>query len=71
VTDLFKEKAKEWNMHETRQQLSTNISRSIIESGSFSEDMKVMDFGAGTGLIAGNIASLVNKIFAKKNLIEL
>tara|TARA_B110000037_G_C16860323_1_gene399751 strand:+ start:180 stop:671 length:492 start_codon:yes stop_codon:yes gene_type:complete len=51
-------------MHEMRQQLSTNISRSIIESGSFSEDMKVMDFGAGTGLIAGNIASLVNKILA-------
>ena len=64
MTDLFKEKATDWDMHEMRQQLSMNISRAMIEIASFSEDMTVMDFGAGTGLIASNIAPLVNKILA-------
>lgn len=64
MIDLFKEKARNWDMHEMRQQLSNNISRTMIESGGFSEDMTVMDFGAGTGLIAGNIASLVKKVLA-------
>lgn len=64
MTDLFKEKSKDWDKHEMRRLLSSNISRAMIDNGDFTEGISVMDFGAGTGLIAGNIAKLVNKILA-------
>jgi predicted TPR repeat methyltransferase len=64
MADLFKDKSKDWDQHEMRRQLSSNISRAMIENGAFDEKMSVMDFGAGTGLIAGNIVNLVDRILA-------
>lgn len=64
MTDMFKEKAKDWDMDEMVRQLSSSISKSIIENIELGSDMHVMDFGAGTGLITSKIASHVSKITA-------
>lgn len=62
--DLFKEKAKEWDARPLSQQLSQFIGDAILENVALDETMHVMDFGAGTGLIAGRIAPHVEKIAA-------
>ncbi|VAX14297.1 methyltransferase, putative [hydrothermal vent metagenome] len=64
MTDLFNEKSKDWDANEIVAQLSSAIGASIIDNVSLHEQMQVMDFGAGTGLISSQIAARVKKIFA-------
>ncbi|MED5402335.1 MAG: class I SAM-dependent methyltransferase [SAR324 cluster bacterium] len=64
MTDLFKEKSKDWDANEMRKMLSSAIGSSIIEQVSLHEQMRVMDFGAGTGLISSQVAPRVKKIVA-------
>jgi putative AdoMet-dependent methyltransferase len=64
MTDLFKEKAKTWDASERRQQLSSGIAGCILKHVALTDGMHVMDFGAGTGLIASQVAPYVGKITA-------
>jgi 2-polyprenyl-3-methyl-5-hydroxy-6-metoxy-1,4-benzoquinol methylase len=64
MTDMFKEKAKDWDKNEMVTQLSAAISGCIIDSVELNAHMHVMDFGAGTGLITSQVAPHVNKITA-------
>ena len=64
MTDMFKEKAKDWDMNEMVKQLTSAISGCIIDNVDLKEKMHVMDFGAGTGLISSKVAPHVNKITA-------
>ena len=64
MTDLFNEKSKDWDANEMRKMLSSAIGSSIIEQVSLHDQMRVMDFGAGTGLISSQVAPLVKKIVA-------
>lgn len=64
MTDLFDEKSKDWDMNEMVAQLSSAIGTSILKSVPLHERMRVMDFGAGTGLISSQIAPRVEKILA-------
>jgi 2-polyprenyl-3-methyl-5-hydroxy-6-metoxy-1,4-benzoquinol methylase len=64
MTDLFNEKAKDWDANEMRTKLSSAIGSSILAHVSLHEQMRVMDFGAGTGLISSQVAPLVKKIVA-------
>ena len=64
MTDLFKEKAKEWDVNEMVTQLSSAIGSCILNNVSLNKTMHVMDFGAGTGLITSQVAPHVNKITA-------
>lgn len=64
MSDLFNEKAKDWDVNEMVLQLSTSISAAILDQLEINRDMQVMDFGAGTGLITSQIASHVNNIVA-------
>ncbi|MDH5424619.1 MAG: class I SAM-dependent methyltransferase [Gammaproteobacteria bacterium] len=64
MTDLFKEKAKDWDANDMVKQLSSAIGGSILDNVELHEKMHVMDFGAGTGLITSQIAPYVNKITA-------
>ena len=64
MTDLFNEKSKDWDANEMRKMLSSAIGSSIIEQVSLHEQMRVMDFGAGTGLISSQVAPRVKKIVA-------
>lgn len=64
MTDLFNEKAKEWDSNDLARQLSVAIGASILKHVPLHAKMKVMDFGAGTGLISSHVAPLVQKIIA-------
>ena len=64
MADLFAEKAQEWDQNEMRTQLAAGIGSTLLRRVEFRPDMAVMDFGAGTGLISGHVASKVGKITA-------
>lgn len=64
MSDLFTEKAKEWDKNEMVLQLSKATSSAILKNIDFDEKMQVMDFGAGTGLITSQIAPHVSSITA-------
>ena len=64
MTDLFEEKAKDWDANERRNKLSTAIGSSILEHVKLHDQMTVMDFGAGTGLITAQIAPKVKRVVA-------
>jgi len=64
MSDLFNEKATDWDAGDMVQKLSSAIGTAIIEQSSLHNLMHVMDFGAGTGLICSHIAPLVSKITA-------
>ncbi|MDH3342831.1 MAG: methyltransferase domain-containing protein [Gammaproteobacteria bacterium] len=64
MSDHFNEKAKNWDTDEMVKKLSSAIGASVLESTSLNDNMDVMDFGAGTGLISYHVAPFVNKIIA-------
>ena len=64
MTDLFTEKAKDWDVNDIVLQLSSAIGSAILSNVDLNDDMQVMDFGAGTGLISSHIAPKVNSIVA-------
>lgn len=57
MPDLFKEKAQDWDVNDMVRQLSSAIGSTILERVRFGGEMDVMDFGAGTGLISGQVAA--------------
>ena len=64
MTDLFKEKAKDWDTNDLVKKLSAAIGKSILDQVELNSHWHVMDFGAGTGLITSQIAPHVGKITA-------
>lgn len=64
MTDLFQQKANEWDAREMIQKLSKAVGSAILNQVSLDDRMRVMDFGAGTGLISSQVAPLVQKIVA-------
>ena len=64
MSDLFKEKAQDWDVNDVVLQLSSGIGQAILDNVNLHNDMQVMDFGAGTGLVSGHIAPEVKKITA-------
>ena len=64
MADLFEEKAQDYDVNDMVRQLSTAVGSSIVQKVGFHPDMAVMDFGAGTGLISGHVASKVSHITA-------
>ena len=64
MTDLFEEKAQDWDVNEMVLQLSSAIGKAILEHSPVDEQMTVMDFGAGTGLISAQLAPRVKRIIA-------
>ena len=64
MTDLFQEKAQDWDVNDMVKALSMGIGSAILDNVSLDESMHVMDFGAGTGLITAHVASKVGKVTA-------
>lgn len=64
MSDLFSEKAKDWDVNEMVLQLSNATSSAILKNIEFNDQMKVMDFGAGTGLITSHVVPFVDSITA-------
>ncbi|MEJ2398203.1 MAG: methyltransferase domain-containing protein [Gammaproteobacteria bacterium] len=73
MSDLFKQKAGDWDASQMRVQLSSAIGSSILKHVPLDEKMDVMDFGAGTGLLTSHIAAKVRRIAAvdtSKSMLE-
>ena len=64
MSDLFDQKAGNWDGQSIPQQLSATIGPQIIKHVRLNKEMSVMDFGAGTGLLTAHIAPLVKEIAA-------
>jgi len=64
MSDLFEEKSKEWDQNQMILALSSNIGAAIVQSVELGAHMRVLDFGAGTGLIASHLAPHVDSIVA-------
>jgi putative AdoMet-dependent methyltransferase len=62
--DLFKDKAADWDARPTPAQISEGVFRALTERVALTPALVVMDFGAGTGLIAGKLAPHVGQILA-------
>ena len=67
VVDNFAHKSKSWDMNSKRVKNAKVISDGIIRNIDLKPTMKVMDFGAGTGLLSYFIAPLVDTIVAVDN----
>jgi putative AdoMet-dependent methyltransferase len=63
VTDLFKEKAETYDSNDWEKEISA-IGEIILSEIPFHDQMHVMDFGAGTGLLCSKVAPMVQKITA-------
>ncbi len=64
VTDLFKEKAEDFDQRDVPKLLSAGIGACIVEKVELHEGMDVLDFGAGTGLVTAHVASRVRSVTA-------
>ncbi len=64
MADLFNEKAKDWDVNDMVLQLSNAVGAAILENMTLHDQMQVMDFGAGTGLITSHVLPHVKNITA-------
>jgi 2-polyprenyl-3-methyl-5-hydroxy-6-metoxy-1,4-benzoquinol methylase len=64
MTDLFKDRAKDFDANDIPRQLSANIGATLLRRVKLEKGMDVMDFGAGTGLITAQIVPHVHKVTA-------
>jgi hypothetical protein len=55
VTDFYKEKAESYDAEDWEKVLSSVAEAMILSKIPFHDQMHVMDFGAGTGLICSHI----------------
>ena len=62
--DHFKQKANDWDFNPLVRDLSMGISQSIREHAGINEQLNVMDFGAGTGLLCSQLVGDVKQITA-------
>ena len=67
TVDKFAHKSKSWDMNSKRVQNAKSIAELIIKNIELSLTMKIMDFGAGTGLLSYFVAPHVNTIVAVDN----
>ena len=65
--DYFAKKSKSWDMNSKRVQNAKGIAKLIIENVKLKEQMRLMDFGAGTGLLSYFVAPHVHTIVAIDN----
>jgi predicted TPR repeat methyltransferase len=64
MTDLFEEKAAEWDTRPLPQQISQGVGEAIAAHVDLSRARTALDFGAGTGLVASRIAPHVERVVA-------
>ncbi|NOR55443.1 MAG: methyltransferase domain-containing protein [Sulfurovum sp.] len=65
--DHFKEKSKSWDMNSKIVQNAQAIAELIVKNIKLDRSMKIMDFGAGTGLLSYCVAPYVGKVTAVDN----
>ena len=63
MTDHFAEKSRDWDERPVPAQISQAVGQ-LLKALDWDESMRVMDFGAGTGLLAATIAPRVSRVVA-------
>ena len=64
MTDLFADNASEWDQMPVPQAISAGVGRALHAHVPLSDALEVMDFGAGTGLVALALAPHVARVWA-------
>ena len=64
MTDLFADKAQDWDTRPVPAQISQGVFATLQNQVDLRPDQVVLDFGAGTGLVAGQLAPLVEQVHA-------
>ena len=64
MVDYFAEKASEYDARPIPQQISEGVYGALSKAVNLTPDLTVMDFGAGTGLVATKIAPHVKSLLA-------
>lgn len=64
MTDLFAEKAADWDTRPIPAQISAGVARELSHRLPLGADDVVLDFGAGTGLLCSFLAPLVKRVIA-------
>ncbi|WP_152183545.1 class I SAM-dependent DNA methyltransferase [Sulfurimonas indica] len=63
MQDNFKEKAKNWDQGDIRVNNAKVIADAIQKRVHLTQDMEIMDFGVGTGLLGFEIAKKVKQVY--------
>ncbi len=64
MSDLFQEKARDWDQLPVPAQISEGVFSALTGALELEPGLRVLDFGAGTGLVCSKLAPHVGKIFA-------
>jgi 2-polyprenyl-3-methyl-5-hydroxy-6-metoxy-1,4-benzoquinol methylase len=64
MTDLFHDKAEGWDARPVPQQISEGVFAAIVDRVPLDASETVIDFGAGTGLLASKLAPRVGNVIA-------
>lgn len=64
MSDLFHDKAADWDARPVPQQISEGVGAAMLDVLTLAPTATVMDFGAGTGLVAAQIAPKVARVLA-------
>jgi len=64
VSNLFDEKAKDWDANDMATALSAAVGSTLVKAVELGSHMRVMDFGAGTGLVSSHVAPAVKTVVA-------
>lgn len=63
MQDHFKQKSKEWDKGDIQVQGAKIIANAISKEIKLTNDMEILDFGVGTGLLGFDIAHKVKKVY--------
>lgn len=64
MTDLFVDKAHDWDTRPVPLQIAEGVGAALRARVALGAEMRVMDFGAGTGLICAQVAPDVATVYA-------
>lgn len=64
MTDLFRDKAADWDARPVPAQISQGVFEALTRAVTLSPDLTVLDFGAGTGLVCSKLAGRVGHVLA-------
>ena len=64
MTDLFAEKAQDWDVNDVVKGISRGIRAALDEHVELDPALHVMDFGAGTGLVTQHLVDKVGRVTA-------
>ena len=64
MSDLFQDKASDWDSRPFPMQISEGVFGAIKARVKLTSELRVLDFGAGTGLLISKVAPFVGKLLA-------